>query len=148
MKYSKGKISIPNVTGNIVISITAVQQGPAYTNLADPSSPDWLANKRISSSGTISNSTNGSQVTNLIPVTAGNVLRIKNAGSVANMIFAAFPNAESTTGSIIAGTKKDIASIATFTVSTADYGYCRILLPGDQFTDVNDIIITVNENIT
>ena len=33
--YSNGAITIPNVSGDVVINVTAVQQGPAYTNIWD-----------------------------------------------------------------------------------------------------------------
>ena len=61
MAYTKAKISIPNVTGDIVITATAVPSVPSYTNLFIPG--DAQVNKRFSSSGSISSSDeNGSVV--------------------------------------------------------------------------------------
>ena len=40
--YKDGVISIPNVTGDIVITATAVAQAPRYTNLADPTSENAI----------------------------------------------------------------------------------------------------------
>ena len=61
MAYTKAKISIPNVTGDIVITATAVPSVPSYTNLFIPG--DAQVNKRFSSNGNISGSAaNGSVV--------------------------------------------------------------------------------------
>ena len=51
--YTDGVISIPNVTGDVVITATAVAQAPHYTNLADPTSPQWKPNCYINSSFSI-----------------------------------------------------------------------------------------------
>ena len=48
MAYTKAKISIPSVTGDIVITATAVSSGPRYTNLADPASAYWKDGYRLS----------------------------------------------------------------------------------------------------
>lgn len=48
---------------------------PAYTNLADPTSADWLSNSRLGSSG-VSEETNGSVVTNYIPCKKGDIIRV------------------------------------------------------------------------
>lgn len=45
-KYSKGKIAIPNVTGNIVINITAVESAVPYKNVMSVQSSNL--NKRYS----------------------------------------------------------------------------------------------------
>ena len=50
---------------------------PTYTNLADPTSDDWLIDKRIKSNQTIVDC-EGMQLTNFIPVKLGSVLRFKN----------------------------------------------------------------------
>lgn len=47
-----------------------------YINLADPTSPDWVDNKRINSSGSEVVAT-GVTLTNYIPVIKGQVLRVK-----------------------------------------------------------------------
>lgn len=50
----------------------------AYTNLADPGSADWAANSRFDSSGSVAGN-NGTAVTNYIPCTLGDTIRLKNA---------------------------------------------------------------------
>ena len=82
--YSKGKIAIPRVTGNIVINIEAVQSAPPYTNLVPTSTDEngavfnstgYQNGKRIPSSGSISDQA-GSTITGFIPFAIGDVLRI------------------------------------------------------------------------
>ena len=145
MAYTKGKISIPNVTGNIVITVTARQK--AITNLADPASAEWKSGYRINSSGGIV--TGQSQVTNLIPVAVGDVIRIKGGGSYANMLQASFPDAASTSGTpLTVSAQYDSASdVCTFTINAAAYSYARWSIPTAQIADVNAIIITRNEEI-
>ena len=73
--YSNGKITIANVTGDIVI--TAIGE----KNLANPSSSDWIAGHRLSNSGTsITDETeypNQFAVTNYIPCKKGDVIKIR-----------------------------------------------------------------------
>lgn len=145
MAYTKGKISIPNVTGNIVITVTARKK--AITNLADPSSAEWLPDHRITSGGLIT--TGQSQVTNLIPVAVGDVIRIKGGGTSATMVQAAFPDAASTSGTTLGKNQSydSTTDIATFTITSAAYSQARWSIPTAQIADVNTIIITRNEEI-
>ena len=146
MAYTKGKISIPNVTGNIVITVAAARK--AVTNLADPTSAEWMSGYRINSSGGIV--TGSSQVTNLIPVAVGDVIRIKGGGSAATMLIAAFPDAASTSGTTLGKNQSydSTTDIATFTITSAAYSQARWSIPNSQIADVNTIIITRNEEIT
>lgn len=143
--YSDGVVSIPSVTGNVVI--TASSSVKPITNLADPTSAEWKSGYRINGSGGIV--AGKSQVTNLIPVAGGDVIRVKNAGSSATMLYSAFPNAESTTGTPLTVTQSyDSANdIATFTITSAAYPYARWSIPNSQIADVNAIIITRNQVI-
>ena len=50
---------------------------PTYTNLADPTSSDWLADSRLSQSGSSPATLAGGTVTNYIPCKAGDVIRIR-----------------------------------------------------------------------
>ena len=50
----------------------------SYINLADTSSPDWAYNSRLNSSGDIDDKATGRNVTNYIPYTDGDVLKLKN----------------------------------------------------------------------
>ena len=73
--YSNGNISITNVTGNIIITATATKK-LAYTNLADPSSSDWVNGYRLNSSGGTTQLA-GAVVTNWIECKRGDVLRFR-----------------------------------------------------------------------
>lgn len=145
MAYIKGKISIPDVTGNIVITVTTRKKG--ITNLADPSSAEWLPDHRITSGGLIT--TGQSQVTNLIPVAVGDIIRMRGAGSYANMLQASFPDAASTSGTPMTVSKQydSDSDICTFTINATAYSYARWSIPTAQIADVNMIIITRNETI-
>lgn len=79
--YSNGKIAIPNVTGDIVITATAVTTA-GYINLADPTSDEWQDGYRITSSGISAQS--GKTVSNPIDVVVGDVVRVKGVDFVAN----------------------------------------------------------------
>lgn len=79
--YSNGKIAIPNVTGDIVITATAVTTA-GYTNLADPASDEWQDGYRITSSEMSAQS--GKTVSNPINVVVGDVVRVKGVDFVAN----------------------------------------------------------------
>lgn len=142
---SGSTVSIPSVTGDVVIAVaTSAKQ---ITNLADPTSSEWKSGYRINGSGGIV--TGQSQVTNLIHVAVGDVIRIKNAGNAALMLYAAYPDAASTSGTpLTVSMQYDSASdVGTFTINAAAYGYARWSIPTAQIADVNAIIITRNEEI-
>lgn len=69
VSVSGGTITITNVTGNIVVSAVAeaVQTGPTYTNLFNPSTA--VINKRVNSSGSVVDFT-GKVITNFIDVSS------------------------------------------------------------------------------
>lgn len=73
---SGGSINITEVTGDIVITAEAVEVQANYTNLADPTSADWMAGYRLNSSG-VAVAADGVTVTNFIAVNDGDVVRIK-----------------------------------------------------------------------
>ena len=74
--FKDGVIAIPNVTGDLEITVTAVKQAAGYTNLADPSSADWLTNKRWGSNGSISDAP-GHSCSNYVAIAPGDVIRFK-----------------------------------------------------------------------
>lgn len=87
MPYTKVRISIPNVTGNIVITATAAQSASSYTNLIPTSEPynadynnGYRLNYRLNSSGT-ETAAQGCIVSGYIPYTytAGDVIRVTGA---------------------------------------------------------------------
>ena len=75
--YKDGIIAIPSVTGDLEITVTAVESAMPYTNLLDTASPDWLTNKRYNSSGSIV-AANGWDISNYVACTKNDVLRFKN----------------------------------------------------------------------
>lgn len=80
--YKNGVIAIPNVTGNIEITVTAVESPASYTNLADPTSDQWKTGYRISSTAIVAQA--GKTVSNPISVVIGDVIRVKGVNFVAN----------------------------------------------------------------
>lgn len=80
--YKDGAIAIPSVTGDIEITITAVESAPAYTNLADPTSEQWKTGYRISSTGIVAQA--GKTVSNPVDVAIGDVVRVKGVHFVAS----------------------------------------------------------------
>lgn len=75
MGYSKGKISIPNVTGNIVITVSAAPQ--ARINLFDKNDTGVVLRARINSSGSAVDYADGQLVTGFIPCVRGNVITLE-----------------------------------------------------------------------
>lgn len=92
--YSNGKIAIPNVTGNITITATAVASAPA-TNILDEYG--YFNNTRYSlSSGHPDKkvSENGFCATGLIPITKGDTVRLKGFDFSSTSVFIFFDSAQ------------------------------------------------------
>lgn len=156
---SGGNISIANVTGNIVISAVAVEDKPAYTNLANPSSSDWWPNSRIGSDGTARTGVTGNHVTNPIHLTNGDVVRVEgldlvNSISGGNSTYCGVyskAGAIQSTALFTSQTNYFNAITATATGGQGTWkwsggdGYIRFA--GKPTGTVNDIVITVNEEI-
>ena len=84
--YSGGKIAIPRVTGNLVITISAVESGVVSPNILTESfkvggvsnaAVGYENNKRLSTSSGVVKDNTGSCVTGFIPCNRGSVVRIK-----------------------------------------------------------------------
>lgn len=73
--YADGKLTIAEVTADIVITATAVEEAPAYTNQLD--SAGYKYGYRLSSSGAESGAS-GSYVTGFIPCKYGDRIYLKN----------------------------------------------------------------------
>ena len=162
--YSSGKIAIPNVTGDIVITATAVPSAPSYTNLADPSSSEWLVNKRLNSGGQPVDSA-GKTCANGIACAAGDIIYVKGAQGFSltntNDRIAIFAGA--ITGDVI---YCDYGTVWLDNAENNTYGYLRKLADGYYALHINranvanmrmcfntpedaaSIIITRNEEIT
>ncbi len=87
--YKDGVISIPNVTGDIIITATAVVQAPSYTNqiplsIGSDGQPfnggsGFMVGKRWSSSSGTAVDNSGSFITGFIPVKDGDVIRFSGS---------------------------------------------------------------------
>ena len=147
--YNNGAISIASVTGNVVITIAAAEEQIEIINLANPQSSEWKSRYRINSSAQIV-AQNNSQVTNLIPVAVGDVIRVKNAGQLQTYISATFADASATQGTRmeVSKTYDSATGVVTMTINTAANPYARFsFLTADVVGTVNDIIITRNQAI-
>ena len=145
--YKDGVISIPNVTGDVVITATAVAQAPHYTNLADPTSPNWKTDHRVNSSGSIVAYT-GAQVTNAIYVNQGDVIRIKNCGHVTAWAYMVFSSETAETGGAsitMESSYDETTGIVTKTVGAITNHWLRFTLSTNEIS--GEIIITKNEEI-
>lgn len=163
--------------GNLTEIGTLVHGGgstPTYTNLANPTSAEWQENKRMNSSGSVADASiygNGGAVTNFIPCKAGDVIRVKcldishyytnQNGETGRTTTFFYSNDKST---IVAKNvpadgngwayENDIwtytvgTSLTTVSGSNSDIRYAR--LTGIYYSGYtkNDVIITVNEEIT
>ena len=83
--YKDGVIAIPEVIGDIVITATAVAQAPAYTNLLDAAidmdgnvigHTPMYKNMRYNSSSGAPVAHSGTNITGLLPVKKGDVVRL------------------------------------------------------------------------
>lgn len=83
--YSDGKIAIPNVTGNLVISVSAVPSAPAFTNWLKQATAEiggstlyngtgYKDGYRLNSTGLEKNDQTGSFITGYIPVQDGDTV--------------------------------------------------------------------------
>lgn len=88
--YKDGVIAIPEVIGDIVITATAVAQAPAYTNLLDAAidmdgnvigHTPMYKNMRYNSSSGAPIAYSGTNITGLLPVKKGDVVRIRWKGN-------------------------------------------------------------------
>ena len=88
--YKDGAIAIPEVIGDIVITATAVAQAPAYTNLLDAAidmdgnvigHTPMYKNMRYNSSSGAPVAHSGTNITGLLPVKKGDVVRIRWKGN-------------------------------------------------------------------
>ena len=172
--YKDGIISIPEVTGDIVITATAVTSAPAYTNqlvnAVDMAGnaigkKAMYTNKRYNSSSGNPVDNTGTLITGLIPCAAGETVRIRwtgknddtyqmlktfNANRVqCNTGYCSFANISN--GSLGATLiQKDLAhGVFDFKLGASGpfngVAYIAIVL---YESDINNVIVTVNEEIS
>ena len=159
--YKDGIIAIPQVTGDLEITVTAVESALPYTNLLDTASADWLTNKRYNSSGAVVGAT-GWDISNYVACTKYDVLRFKNMDIAAsyggayngrlvlldsNKAFLESVNAHNETKYFTT----DASGVTTVNLSgySATYlnnmAYIRFVCAQDAY---NSPIATINEEIT
>lgn len=142
MAYSKGIISIPKVTGNLVITVTTQQSTPTYTNQVR-SSTDASGNVyngvgykdeyRLNSSYGES-AASGSAVTGFIPFDKTKTLRIRGIRLTSTAMYVEFFNSGSTgpTGQYWVSARNDGVSSANNNVRFASK---------DPVKDANDDLV-------
>ena len=139
--------------GTLTIASSSGDVTPTFTNLAEPSSSDWLVDQRLSTSGSIKDAI-GCTITNYIPCKYGDTVRIKGLGLGTELPSGTSPQIDSfdSTGARLGytfGMASDIVKIdgdtCTYTVHLTNTAKIRIC--GTTPTDVNNVIITVNEPI-
>lgn len=170
--YKDGIISIPEVTGDIVITATAVTQTPAYTNLLDTAidmngnvigHTPMHSNMRYNSSSGDPVANTGTYITGLIPIKKGDVVRIRWGGN-RNTDYQALKFFKSDRTQIAAGylplaslakgragpiINVDAANgIADFTYNTDNYAFANASYIAIVLYDtLEDVIVTTNEEI-
>ena len=136
-----------------------------FVNMADPSDESWVSNTRIKSDGT-DISEEGLYVSNFIPCKIGDIIRVKNADAVYNQdgtgavnwcyydenknIIAPMSPYNDKSGKITWNEKGEIESAEigyTHGKENPDLAYIRITLHVDEESNLDSVIITVNEEI-
>ena len=175
--YKDGVIAIPNVTGDLEITVTAVKSAPSYTNQI-PISTDtdssiyngigYMLNMRLPSNG-VPTAADGCLVTGFIPFSVGDTIRVNKFCAVASYQSNAkvfFYKAGHT--KIAATSAYHLSNDGTYvfaqpltwipgntihdsgsgnTVDISEAAYFRLSIGG--YNDVAaDIICTINEEIT
>ena len=172
--YKDGIISIPEVTGDIVITATAVTSAPAYTNqlvnAVDMAGNTigkkaMYTNKRYNSSSGAPVDYTGTLITGLIPCAVGDMIRIRWTGKNDDTYqqiktfksdrtqcltgYCSFAHiADGTLGATLV--QKDLANgIFDFKIGAGSafntMAYMAIVL---NESDINNVIVTVNEEIS
>ena len=162
--YSNGKIAIPNVTGNITITATAVASAPA-TNILNEYG--YFNNTRYSltaSNPDKKKSENGSCATGLIPITKGDTVKLKGFTFKGTNVFIFFDSSQTylfgnrdikpggsattaSTGHTIGSASISNDKIATYTYTDdADSTIAYIGISG-TCTDGANAFATLNEDL-
>lgn len=149
--YSDGKIAIPNVTGDIEITATAVSTAPSYTNLAKT-----FETGRLNSSGSIDSTTTAATVcTDYIEFATGDVLRIKGFGALTNYNSAIYNSSKANVSSAKLNTQTyygtysydESTEVVTFIITKENLSGLYIRFSGVLARTTADVIITKNEEI-
>ena len=149
--YSEGTIAIPNVTGNLVITATAVPSAPV--NLFDASSANNYTPKyRFNSSNQIVTSPASTNVvvSHLIPVSPGDTVKVvtdttpsnADVSNLYSFVTLFYDSGESFVSKVYAfksGTTT-YDNEWTFTAPSGNYTQMRIAIP---YADLSNIVVTV-----
>ena len=142
--YSKGIISIPEVTGDVVITVTTEGQA---VNLFDPSKATY--NGRIKGTGEVVTGANGIVVTAAIDVrslttlTVSGITEVVSSGYGYYAVMCAYSDSAGTT---ISGSVKTYKTEPqyTFDVSSASYVRLGLVLSSSEISaeDTANLVIT------
>lgn len=158
--YSNGKIAIPNVTGNITITATAVSSaGP--TNILDEYG--YFNNTRYSLSSSNPDKRvpgDGYCATGLIPITKGDTVKLKGFTFTNNAVFAFFNSeqvyiygnkslsaGQSTTGTAIGDISISNDNIATYTYTDNTDNLIAYIGISGACADGANAFATLNEDL-
>ena len=172
--YKEGIISIPEVTGDIVITATAVTQAPTYVNQITNSldmagtkiGKQWMyTNKRYNSSSGSPVDNSGTNITGLIPCKIGDTVRMRFHGTsdlYYNCVKCFTDSlADCTAGNISLTNLTTNAIFATIITDDIANGVLDFAFKNNSSTtnmayfafctttsSIDDIVITINEEIT
>lgn len=159
MKMRLPVLLLALVLAAMSLMLTVQTSAAAYVNLADPYSSDWLTDKRMSGGSAVYNCV-GAYVTNYIPVKDGDIVRVRGLDVVSELTN--FPN---TPKSALYDVNKnelylDLASggskywryaddedISVITITCADAAFLRLCGELVNGYSVDDVVITVNQDI-
>lgn len=127
---------------------------PNYTNLADPTSSDWIDDVRLNSSGTTTDNA-GTTATNYISAVKGDVIRVKGLDMTASTARIAMYKSDK---SVLFSTTMSSTSYVTDKSLTVELSSFKLAFSNDTAAFVRfsapltgnsaDVIITKNEEIT
>lgn len=174
--YSGGVIAIPNVTGDIEITVDAVSTAPQYTNLLSTlinndgnvlDGVGYRANKRWSSSSTTidtASDMDGSYLFGLLPAQDGDTIRIKAPGKTAfngpydqikwfyndRTAISGYTNYNNMENNGVSASIDADTGVVTFNLNSPSTGkgaYAYISIVLQGITDISGVVITKNEEI-
>lgn len=161
--YSDGVVAIPNVTGDVVITVTAIESAPSYTDLTKLSGWQWHENQRVNSSGGLSES-DGTNATDYIPCSAGDIIRVKGlnikyagAGYASHAVYDANKNLVTAISmynikdmSDIFRLDGEVCTLYAAKGASSEYSACAYMRLSGKLMDgysIENVVVTVNEDI-
>lgn len=147
VKYEMNDGSVIDI-GSLVLEGDAPDE-PAYTNLADPTSDEWMEGYKISSSGVVEASA-GTTLVNTIPCVKGDVVRVKGMTGIITGMYKGgtwYSRKTVNTSNFNSATNPTVidGDYTEFEQSWADVTSLRMY--GTLSGTAEDVIITVNQPI-